>query len=178
MSELILGGGCFWCTEAVFSEIKGVISVLPGYTGGNTLNPTYADICTGSTGHAEVIKITYDENILNIVDLFVVFFSTHNPTTLNRQGGDVGTQYRSVIFYDSPMSKEQSEMAIHAATSSGEFPDPVVTSLEKLSVFYPAENYHEDYYAKNSNASYCSFVITPKLEKFKLKFASLLKDAY
>ena len=177
MGELILGGGCFWCTEAVFSEVKGVLSVQPGYSGGNTLNPTYADICTGTTGHAEVIKITYDQDVIDIVDLFTVFFSSHDPTTLNRQGGDVGTQYRSVIFYNSSISKQLSTNAINAAKNSGVFKAPIVTSLEEFSVFYPAENYHEDYYAKNSNAAYCSFVITPKLEKFKSNFSSLLKEA-
>ena len=177
MGELILGGGCFWCTEAVFSEVKGVLSVQPGYSGGNTLDPTYADICTGTTGHAEVIKITYDQDVIDIVDLFTVFFSSHDPTTLNRQGGDVGTQYRSVIFYNSSLTKQLSINAINAAKSSGEFTAPIVTSLEEFSVFYPAENYHEDYYAKNSNAAYCSFVITPKLEKFKSNFSSLLKEA-
>jgi methionine-S-sulfoxide reductase len=177
MGELILGGGCFWCTEAVFSNVKGVISVQPGYSGGNTLDPTYADICTGTTGHAEVIKITYDQDVIDIVDLFSVFFSTHDPTTLNRQGGDVGTHYRSVIFYNSSSTKQLAEIAINAAKSSGEFTSPIVTSLEKFSVFYPAENYHEDYYTKNSNASYCSFVITPKLEKFKSNFSSLLNKA-
>jgi len=177
MGELILGGGCFWCTEAVFSEVKGVLSVQPGYSGGNTLNPTYADICTGTSGHAEVIKITYDQDAIDIVDLFAVFFSTHDPTTLNRQGGDVGTQYRSVIFYNSSLSKQLATNAINAAKSSGEFTVPIVTSLEEFSVFYPAENYHEDYYSKNSNAAYCSFVITPKLKKFKSNFSFLLKEA-
>lgn len=177
MDELILGGGCFWCTEAIFSNINGVISVQPGYSGGNTLNPTYADICTGTTGHAEVIKITYDKEVLNLVDVFAVFFATHDPTTLNRQGGDVGTQYRSVIFYNSPSTKARYTEAINAAKDSGEFLDPVVTSLEEFSVFYPAENYHENYYKNNSNSAYCSFVITPKLEKFKFHFSSLLKES-
>jgi len=176
MDQLILGGGCFWCTEAVFSEVNGVLSVQPGYSGGNTINPTYDDICTGTTGHAEVIKITFDQDTIDIVDLFTVFFSTHDPTTLNRQGGDVGTQYRSVIFYNSSFTKQLYTDAINAAKSSGEFTAPIVTSLEEFSVFYPAENYHEDYYVKNSNAAYCSFVIKPKLEKFKSNFSSLLKE--
>ncbi len=175
MEELILGGGCFWCTEAVFANVKGVISVHPGYSGGYSLNPTYSDICTGNSGHAEVIKIIYDSDLIEIVDLFSVFFATHNPTTLNRQGGDVGTQYRSVIFYNSEESRALGSKAIAAANESGEFLDPVVTSLENLVKFYPAENYHDDYYAKNINAGYCSAIITPKLEKFKSNFSSLLR---
>lgn len=170
----VFGGGCFWCTEAVYSELKGVISVMPGYAGGTTPNPTYEQVCSGNTGHAEVIRIEYEPDKISYNDLLTVFFATHDPTTLNRQGGDVGTQYRSVILYTDETQKSEAEAFIKKLSEDGE---KVVTELKPLESFYEAEDYHRQYYLKNSSAPYCQLVINPKLEKLKEKFYALLKSS-
>jgi peptide-methionine (S)-S-oxide reductase len=172
----VFGGGCFWCTEAIFTMLRGVASVEPGYTGGTVPNPTYEQVCTGATGHAEAVRIAYDPAQVTYEDLLTVFFATHDPTTLNRQGNDVGTQYRSSIF---TTDDEQLRVAIDfiqridASAAAG---DPVVTTVQPLDVFYPAEDYHRDYYARNKTAPYCQVVINPKLAKVKAHFAELLKN--
>lgn len=164
-----LGAGCFWCVEAVFQRIDGVQGVMPGYTGGHVKNPTYNEVCTGSTGHAEVAQVTFDPEVVSYAQILDVFFKSHDPTTLNRQGADVGTQYRSSIFYDSPEQQKIAELAIEKWNASGAFDDPIVTEVTELETFYPAENYHQDYYNKNPNAGYCTFVIRPKLKKLGLE---------
>lgn len=173
-STLVLGGGCFWCTEAVFQRVKGVKSVVSGYAGGMIKNPTYREITTGRTGHAEVIKITYDKDQVGLADLLRIFFTTHDPTTLNRQGYDVGTQYRSVIFY-----QDEQEQAIAAQVMdemAQYFDDPIVTELSQFMAFYEAEDYHKDYYNQNENAPYCTAIISPKIQKLKAQFKGLLKS--
>lgn len=169
----VFGGGCFWCTEAIFKSLKGVSSVLPGYAGGESKNPTYEQVSTGKTGHAEVIKIEYDSSIVSYQDLLTVFFATHDPTTLNRQGADVGTQYRSVIFYTTEEQKEQAEKFILEINNSNKEGSPVVTEIKSLEKFYEAENYHKDYFANNKGNPYCELVINPKLERVKQKFSEL-----
>jgi peptide-methionine (S)-S-oxide reductase len=169
------GGGCFWCTEAIFEELEGVIKVESGYSGGETKNPTYNEISTGTTGHAEVIHITYDPNTLAFTELLDVFFATHNPTTLNRQGADVGTQYRSVVFYHNDKQKTDTEVFISALEKDKIFDDNIVTVITPFDVFYKAENYHQNYYNNNKSQGYCSAVINPKLEKFRKKFKHKLK---
>ncbi|MBN1115952.1 MAG: peptide-methionine (S)-S-oxide reductase MsrA [Bacteroidales bacterium] len=164
---IVLGGGCFWCTEAVFNQVQGVLSVTPGYSGGNTENPTYNDVCSGETGHAEVIKIEFDPTIVPVETIIEIFFSTHDPTTLNRQGADVGTQYRSVIFYTSDNQKETALKIIDKLTNENTFTKPVVTEIVRLEKFFEAENYHRDYYSRNKKQPYCQFVIKPKVEKFR-----------
>jgi len=166
--ELILGGGCFWCTEAVFELLKGVNDVESGYANGHTLNPTYRDICTGETGHAEVIKITYDDSIITSDTLLDIFFLVHNPTTLNQQGADRGTQYRSTILYTDEETKDAAAAALEAAQN--DYTDPIVTTIEPLDTYYKAEDYHQDYYRQNSMQGYCMAVIPPKLAKLKAKF--------
>ena len=161
----ILGGGCFWCTEAIFQSIKGVKNVEPGYSGGTVKNPTYQEVCSGKTGHAEVIKIIYNPMELAYTDLLKIFFSTHDPTTLNRQGHDTGTQYRSVIFYQN--EKEQKTAAEVIREMAGYFNDPIVTALNPLENWYPAEEYHQNYYNNNSTQPYCKAVISPKLQKLR-----------
>jgi peptide-methionine (S)-S-oxide reductase len=167
----ILGNGCFWCTEAIFQQLKGVTKVTSGYSGGQTKDPDYKSVCTGLTGHAECLKIEFDPAVISFSDLLEVFWKTHDPTTLNRQGNDVGTQYRSVVFYSNEEQKRVAEEYKSQLEQSGTFKNPIVTTLEPLTVFYPAENYHQDYYLLNGNASYCQYVIRPKLEKFKKEFA-------
>ncbi len=171
----IFAGGCFWCTEAIFKALKGVIDVMPGYTGGSINDPTYEQVCSGNTGHAEAIKINYDPSIIKFSDLLEVFFSTHDPTQLNRQGHDVGTQYRSAVFYSSEEQKQETEKFINQLKADNIFSQPIVTTLEPLNKFFDAENYHRDYFAQNPNQSYCTVVINPKLDKFKKKFSQLLK---
>ncbi|GIT97431.1 peptide-methionine (S)-S-oxide reductase MsrA [Sulfurovum sp. TSL1] len=166
--ELIVGGGCFWCTEAVFELLKGVSDVESGYANGHTPNPTYRDICTGDTGYAEVIKITYDDSIITVDTLLEIFFLIHDPTTLNRQGADRGTQYRSTILYTDEETKEAAEAAMAAAQA--EYKDPIVTIIEPLESYYTAEAYHQDYYRQNTMQGYCMAVIPPKLAKLKEKF--------
>jgi len=163
----LIGGGCFWCTEAVFEKITGVVEVISGYAGGESSNPTYKEICTGKTGHAEVIKIIFDPEITSFAKILEVFGLAHDPTTLNRQGADVGTQYRSTIMY---LSEKQKKIAIAWKKKlSDKFVDPVVTEIVPAPIFYPAEDYHQDYYKKNPNQGYCSFVIRPKLKKLGLE---------
>ena len=162
-----LAGGCFWCLDAVFTELKGVDRVVSGYTGGRPANPSYEDVCAGRTGHAEATQITFDPNEVSYRDLLDVFFATHDPTTLNRQGGDVGTQYRSAIFYDSPAQKAAAEQAIAELTAQKLWPGPIVTTLEPLGEFYPAEAYHQGYFARNPAQPYCAAVIAPKVAKFR-----------
>jgi peptide-methionine (S)-S-oxide reductase len=169
-----LGGGCFWCVEAVFEELKGVRSVESGYTGGKTENPTYKDICTGTTGHAEVCQIKFDTAVLSFKDILEVFFKTHDPTTLNRQGNDRGTQYRSVIYYHSKEQKETAEKIKKDLDASGAFKDPIVTEISPLGKYYKAEDYHQDYYKNNPNQGYCAAVIAPKMEKFRKVFKDKL----
>jgi peptide-methionine (S)-S-oxide reductase len=171
----IFGAGCFWCVEAVFSELKGVESVKPGYTGGNTKNPTYKDVCTGTTNHAEVAKIVFDPSIITFDELLEVFWQTHDPTTLNRQGADRGTQYRSVVYYTSEIQKEKVEHYKKVLNESKAWPNPVVTEITELGEFYLAENYHNDYYKNNPGEGYCRMVIQPKVEKFRKAFHDKLK---
>lgn len=170
------GAGCFWCVEAVFQDLNGVYSVESGYMGGKKQDPTYKEVCTGMTGHAEVCRIIYDPRILTFKDLLEVFWQTHDPTTLNRQGNDVGTQYRSAIFYYSEEQKKEAEFYKSELDKSGAFSDPIVTTLEKVDRFYPAEDYHQNYYNQNGDQPYCAFVIKPKVEKFKKAFSSRLKQ--
>ncbi len=170
------GSGCFWCTEAVFDATKGVSSALSGYEGGLTLNPTYEAICTGNTGHAEVVQVKYDPEVISYEDLLQIFFRTHDPTTLNRQGADVGTQYRSVIFYHDEDQKRVAEEVKAALDDAGAFRSPIVTEISPTSVFYEAEAYHQDYFAKNPYQGYCQAVVGPKVDKFKKAFADRLKE--
>lgn len=172
--KAIFGGGCFWCTEAVFKMLKGVKSVMPGYAGGTVANPTYEQVCTGRTGHAEAVEIEYDPALVSFETLMTVFFATHDPTTLNRQGADVGTQYRSAIFYTTPEQKTAAEKYIADLNASSEMGAPIVTEVSPLDMFYAAEEYHRDYYNRNKNQGYCQVVINPKLEKVQKKFAELL----
>lgn len=171
-SPAVFGGGCFWCIEAVFKEIKGVLSVAPGYAGGTTAHPTYNDVTTGQTGHVEVVCVTYDPTIVSYGDLLAVFFAAHDPATLNRQGGDAGTQYRSVIFTTTEEQERHANNAIRLLKDGGQ---KVVTTVEPLGAFYEAEEYHNDYYAKNREAPYCQLVIAPKIEKLQKQFQTLLK---
>ena len=166
----VFGGGCFWCTEAVFKRLKGVISVTPGYAGGNRPNPTYSQVCTGLTGHAEVIRIEFDPSLIGFADLLDVFWHTHDPTTLNRQGNDEGEQYRSIILYTTEEQKKTAEEAKSKLNESGEFSNPVVTEIKPLDTFYDAESEHLDYFANNSYQPYCQLVIAPKIKKFLHKY--------
>lgn len=170
-----LGGGCFWCTEAVFVELRGVHKVVSGYAGGATANPTYQQICTGTTGHAEVIQITFDPAEISFTDILNVFFTTHDPTTLNRQGADVGTQYRSVIYYHDEAQKATAEQVIADINGQGIWPNPIVTEVSPAPPFYEAEQYHQDYFLNNPNQGYCQFVIVPKVAKFRKDHFDKLK---
>ena len=176
MEVATLAGGCFWCTEAIFLELKGVSKVVSGYIGGTTTNPTYKDICTGTTGHAEAIQITFDPNVVSFGELLEIFFATHDPTTLNRQGNDVGTQYRSEVFYYSDAQKKLTEDYIALMTKEKTFSNPIVTRISPASVFYVAEEYHQNYYNYNKTQSYCSYVITPKVEKLRKNYKDKLKN--
>lgn len=168
------GGGCFWCTEAVFQEVKGVKKIVSGYTGGTAPGkPTYREVCSGLTGHAEVVQITFDPTIISFEDLVVIFMTTHDPTTLNRQGGDVGTQYRSVIYYHNEVQKKIAETVIKDIQSY--YDNPIVTEISPIGIFYEAEDYHQNYYANNQTQGYCSYVITPKLSKLRKLHADKLK---
>lgn len=171
----VFGGGCFWCTEAVFEELRGVYSVTSGYAGGSTPNPTYESVSGGATGHAEVIKIEYNPSEIQFRDLLTVFFASHDPSTLNRQGSDVGTQYRSVILYTDEYQKQEAERFIEELNASNSEGKKIVTEVAPLDEFYEAEAYHQDYYKNNSDKPYCEIVINPKLEKVQEKFADLLK---
>lgn len=174
MQLATVGGGCFWCTEAVFQEVKGVEKVVSGYAGGTAPGrPTYREICSGLTGHAEVIQITFDANVISYADILVIFMTTHDPTTLNRQGADVGTQYRSVIFYQ---NKEQKEIADTVVTELAPYFDSkIVTEISEIPIFYEAEDYHQNYYRNNKSQGYCSYVITPKLTKLRKLHADKLR---
>ena len=169
------GSGCFWCTEAIFELVDGVIEVESGYSGGNIMNPTYEEVNSGKTNFAEVTRIKYDANKVSFVKLLEVFWKTHDPTTLNRQGADVGTQYRSIIFYHDLEQKKLSETYLEKLDNSGSWLSPIVTKIEKLENYYKAENYHQDYFKINPTQAYCSYVISPKVEKFKKVFADILK---
>jgi peptide-methionine (S)-S-oxide reductase len=174
LETVTFGSGCFWCTEAVFQNVRGVTSAVSGYSGGQTQNPTYEAICSGTTGHAEVIQVTYDPKEVAIEDLLRVFWRTHDPTTLNRQGHDVGTQYRSAIFYHNDKQREVAEAYKKQLDESGTFSAPIVTEISKFEKFYPAEQYHKEYYNLNPNQGYCQAIIRPKVEKFKKEFSELL----
>jgi peptide-methionine (S)-S-oxide reductase len=175
MEKATFGSGCFWCTEAMFQRLKGVFNVKSGYAGGATKNPTYQEVCSGMTGHAEVIQFDYDPGVISYDELLEVFWKTHDPTTLNRQGNDVGTQYRSVVFYHSETQKELAEAYKLKLTKAEIWPDPIVTEITALNDnFYPAETNHDNYYNDNSSQPYCAFVVTPKVEKFKKIFAEKL----
>jgi len=171
-----LAGGCFWCLEAAFQDLKGVERVQSGYAGGRVANPSYEQVCTGTTGHAEVVQITFDPQVVSFDDLLHVFFTIHDPTTLNRQGGDVGTQYRSAIFYHTPDQKAAAERVIAELQSEHVWDDPIVTELKPLESFYPAEEYHRDYFRRNPNQGYCSAVIAPKVAKVRKLFLDKLKQ--
>ena len=173
----VFGGGCFWCTEAVFKMLRGVSSVLPGYTGGSVPNPTYEQVSGGRTGHAEAVEVTYDPQQTSYHNLLTVFFGSHDPTTPNRQGNDVGTQYRSAIFYATPEQKKIAEEFIKKIHASRKFGAPIVTEVVPLEVFYAAENYHRDYLASHPGNPYCELVINPKLENVQKEFAALLTSA-
>lgn len=175
LSLATFGGGCFWCTEAVFLELRGVSKVVSGYAGGKTPNPTYKQVCTGQTGHAEVIQIEFDPAQITFEQLLDVHFHTHDPTTLNRQGADVGTQYRSAVFFHDETQKEVAKKVIDELTKSGDFDAPIVTTLEEMTKFYPAEDYHQNYFALNGDNPYCQAVVGPKVSKFQKRYKELLK---
>ena len=176
MEKATFGGGCFWCTEAVFQEVKGVSGVVSGYTGGKAPGkPTYREVCSGLTGHAEVIQLEYDPAVISYRDLLVIFMTTHDPTTLNRQGADVGTQYRSVIYYHDESQREIANQVLEELKPY--FDDPIVTEVSPLATFYAAEDYHQDYYRNNSSQGYCSFVISPKLQKLREQHRDKLKES-
>lgn len=170
-----LGGGCFWCLEAVYDQLKGVEDVVSGYAGGRVPNPTYRQVCTGTTGHAEVVQVAFDPAVITFKDILDVFFTIHDPTTLNRQGADVGTQYRSAIFYHSPEQKAIAEQAIAEVNEANLWPDPVVTEVAPVSTFYPAEDYHQEYFERNPSQGYCRVVIAPKVAKFRKEYMDRLK---
>ncbi len=176
LEEATLGAGCFWCVEAVFEELKGVKSVEAGYAGGHVKNPSYKEVSTGNTGHAEVARIVYDPEVISYEDLLNVFWHTHNPTTKNRQGADVGSQYRSAIFYHNEEQKKIAEKSLKETDESDLWEDPIVTEIEPLQNYYPAENYHQDYFANNKNNGYCQSVIIPKLKKLRENFPHLSKE--
>ncbi|WP_202702464.1 peptide-methionine (S)-S-oxide reductase MsrA [Flavobacterium sp. UGB4466] len=175
LETITLGGGCYWCVEAVYENLAGVKSVVSGFSGGKVANPTYEEVCTGTTGHAEVVQITYDKSVTDINEIFKVFFTVHDPTTLNRQGADVGTQYRSVIFYKNDEQKKAAESIITELNKAKVYSSPIVTKIEPFKVFYKAEDYHQNYYANNKNQPYCKMVIQPKIEKFEKVFKDKLK---
>ncbi|MDY0084436.1 MAG: peptide-methionine (S)-S-oxide reductase MsrA [Bacteroidales bacterium] len=176
MDTITLGAGCFWCTEAVFQQIKGVVSVTSGYSGGKISNPTYREVSSGLTGHAEVIQLVYDKSVISLEDILKIFFRTHNPTTLNRQGADVGTQYRSAIFYHTDAQRKIAEKVKQNLNEAAIWEDSIVTEITPFKAFYKAEEYHQNYYNNNPNQGYCQFVIVPKLEKFNQLFEELKKD--
>jgi peptide-methionine (S)-S-oxide reductase len=170
-----LAGGCFWCLEAVYGELRGVKNVVSGYAGGRVSNPTYKQVCTGTTGHAEVVQVEFDPEVVSFKELLKVFFTIHDPTTLNRQGADVGTQYRSAIFTHTPEQKEVAEQLIAELGQSGLWDDPIVTEVSELDTFYPAEDYHQEYFANNPDQGYCRVVIAPKVAKFRKQYLARLK---
>ena len=175
LETITLAGGCYWCVEAVYENLNGVQSAVSGYAGGKNVNPTYEDVSTGKSGYAEVVQITYDKNATNLDEIFKVFFIVHDPSTLNRQGADVGTQYRSAIFYKNEAQKKAAQTIINAMKKASIYDRPIVTTLELLTKFYKAEDYHQNYYANNKNQPYCQKVIQPTMEKFEKLFKSRLK---
>jgi peptide-methionine (S)-S-oxide reductase len=176
LDSALVGGGCFWCTEALMKMLKGVKEVIPGYAGGHIPHPSYEAVCTGTTGHAEVVLVRFDPQILSYRDLIEYFFLTHDPTTLNRQGNDIGPQYRSVIFYFNHIQKQTAYAVKAELTAQKVFDKPIVTAIEPYKNFYPAEDYHRDYYARNPTKPYCTYVISPKLQKAREKFRHLMRD--
>ena len=174
--QIVLGGGCFWCVEAVFNQLGGVVSVESGYTGGHVLSPNYRQVCDGDTGHVEVARVTYDDATLSLEDIFTVFFATHDPTTPDRQGNDVGPQYASAIFYAGPVQQAAAQHFIDRLAAERVFPAPIVTALRPLEKFWPAEDYHADYFALHSEQGYCQYVIAPKVVKMRKTFAGRLKQ--
>ena len=176
--ELILANGCFWCTEAVFKRVRGIISVIPGYSGGFVTSPSYEQVCTGETGHAEALQIRFDPKIIPLEKLLEIFWYTHDPTTLNRQGNDIGTQYRSAIFYQTPNQRDAATAIREDIDKKKVYSNPIVTEITPFRNFYPAEKYHKDYYDNNKNVPYCSYVIDPKVQKLLLKFQDRVKDEY
>ena len=176
LETITLGGGCFWCMDAVFEELKGVVSVESGYSGGSVPNPTYKEVCTGTTGHAEVVQVTFDPKIVSLHDVLAVFFALHDPTTMNRQGADMGAQYRSVVFYRNAEQKEAVLAAEKELVANKTYPNPIVTQLEPFKAFYKAEDYHQDYYKENPYQPYCMLVISPKLAKFRKLFKDKAKN--
>lgn len=175
VQKATLGGGCFWCLEAVFQQLRGVTEVQPGYAGGHVPNPTYEQVCAGTTGHAEVVQITFDPDVITYRELLDVFFSIHDPTTPDRQGDDVGPQYRSIILYHDDEQRRIAEEVIRELEQSGAWSDPIVTQVVPLEAFYPAEEYHKDYFRRNPERAYCRLVIAPKVEKFRRRFSDKLK---
>ena len=175
LERATLAGGCFWCTESVFDELRGVESVVSGYSGGHKDSPTYQEVCTGTTGHAEVIQIEFDPAEIDFSDILRVFFTVHDPTTLNRQGGDIGTQYRSSVFYHSEAQKQAAEDVIREIDAAAIYPNPIVTEVVPFEKFWPAEDYHQEYFVNNPNQPYCSAVIAPKVAKFRKMYAERLK---
>lgn len=173
---ITLGGGCFWCIEAIYQELNGVIEAVSGYSGGKIKNPNYEQVCSGTTGHAEVIQVTFNPKIITFNKILEVFFSTHDPTTLNRQGNDVGTQYRSVIFYHTQKQKQITLEVIRELNDAGTLKDPIVTEISPFKEFYEAENCHQDYFKLNASKSYCKVIIQPKVEKFRENYTNNLKD--
>jgi len=171
-----LAGGCFWCLEAIFKEVKGIEEVMSGYSGGTTVNPSYAEVCSGATGHAESVQLTYDPKKVSFGEILAIFFAVHDPTTLNRQGADVGTQYRSAIFYHNSQQKVEAEAAIKQLAASKVWGAPVVTQVAPFKDFYPAEEYHREYFARNPEQPYCAVVIAPKLEKFRKQYFRKIKS--
>lgn len=176
LQKATLGAGCFWCVEAIFEEVKGVKKVVAGYAGGDVQDPTYREVSSGTTGHAEVTRLVYDPSVVSFEQLLEVFWHTHNPTTKNRQGADVGPQYRSVIFYHNDEQKEIAERSLKETDRSDLWQDPIVTEIEPISNYSQAENYHQNYYENNPNAGYCTVVIAPKLKKFRKEFSDMLKE--
>lgn len=176
MQNIVLGGGCFWCVEAVFQLFDGIEELMPGYAGGKTPNPSYREVCSGSTGHAEVVRVTWDPEKLNLEDVLTLFFHAHDPTTLNRQGNDVGTQYRSAIFYQNEEEKETIDRVIAEIEEKRVWNRPIVTQVEPLTEFFPAEDYHKNYYQEHPSQPYCNIVIGPKVQKMKTQFSQLLKS--
>lgn len=175
MDTITLGAGCFWCVEAIFQDIKGVESVVSGYANGTVKNPSYKEVCTGRTGHAEVVQLVYNPETVSLTKILEVFFQTHDPTTLNKQGGDVGTQYRSGIYYHNDSQKEVATDVFNKLDDAGAFTNPIVTEIKAIESFYPAEDYHQDYFDLNGSQPYCTAVIRPKVEKFKKTFSEILK---
>ncbi|MBP4137863.1 peptide-methionine (S)-S-oxide reductase MsrA [Flavobacterium geliluteum] len=175
IETITIGGGCYWCVEAVYENLNGVKSVVSGFSGGHVANPSYEEVCTGTTGAAEVVQITFDKNTTDLNEIFKVFFTVHDPTTLNRQGADVGTQYRSVIFYKNAEQKKAAESIIAELNKAKVYDSPIVTKIEPFKTFYKAEDYHQNYYANNKNQPYCKMVIQPKIEKFEKVFKDKLK---